>query len=315
GASLSEYTRTLNVEKMLLAILKFIVDANAMNLVPNCQERCLHFALEKLKFISSNLRRRSIPLTEILEKDLKEKFHCIKSSFTYAAKLLSLVLKTCEPSSPQARAYDLVNEMFNLVVSVEEFFGYGYAIRFTAIVVPWIPDLILALGSIHLLKQTQEEGVGSVLSRNDRLSLSSWKNILAIVEVQELIILEEETEFIPNSRFSAFKKFVELMTQILKTNNTVLDAVGAILLADSLQALQDKNYNIVLGLLHFVCVKLVKSEDCEQKELKLILASLEQLHSKLQTETEELGNGDHDREKLIRAIALFDPVFMSSDFG
>ncbi|XP_075498615.1 LOW QUALITY PROTEIN: uncharacterized protein LOC142536987 [Primulina tabacum] len=314
GASLSKHMGILNVEKMLLAVLKFIVDANAMNLVPNCQERCLNFALEKLKFIISNLRRHFIARTQFLEEDLKENFHCLKSSFTYAAKLLNLVFKTCEPSSPQPRAYDLVNEMFNLVISIEEFYGYGYAARFAAIVEPWIPDLILALGSFHLRKHTQEEGVGSVLSRNDTLPLSSWKNILAVIEVQELIILEEDTEFIPNSRFSAFKKLVETMTQMLRTNNNVLDAVGAILLADSLQALQSKNYTSSLGLLHFVCVKLVQSEDLELKELKFMLASFEQLHSKLETETEELGDGDHDRQKLLKAIALLEPVFMSSVF-
>ncbi|XP_073156960.1 uncharacterized protein [Henckelia pumila] len=314
GAGLSKHTRILNAEKMLLAVLKFIVDANAMNLVPDCQGRCLNFALENLKFIISNLRLCFIPQTQFLEEDLKENFHCIKTSFTYAAKLLNLVLKTCECSSPQPGAYHLVNEMFNLIVSIEEHFGYGYAARFSVIVKPWIPDLILAFGSFHLLNQTQEEGVVSVLSRNDTLPLSSWKNILAVVEVQELVILEEETEFIPNSRFSAFKKLVETMTQILKTNNNVLDATGAILLADSLQALQGKDYNIFLGLLHFVCVKLVKSEDSELKELKLMLASLEQIHSKLETEMEELGDGDHDRQTLLKAIALLEPVFMSSVF-
>ncbi|KAL6498200.1 hypothetical protein OROGR_028597 [Orobanche gracilis] len=51
------------------------------------------------------------------------------------------------------------------------------------------------------------------------------------------------------------------MCKLLKVNNEVLDAVGARFLSGALSALTSKNFDIVLGILHFVCGKLVGTEE------------------------------------------------------
>ncbi|KAI3451928.1 hypothetical protein Pfo_008593 [Paulownia fortunei] len=314
GTSLTKQIRMSNMVKTLTAVLKFIVDATTMNLAPRYQERCLNFTMENLKFIITNLREHFIAQLQFSEEYLKDIFICLKSSFTYGAKLLNVVLKTCEVSLPQAGAQSLVNELFNLIVSVEEFLGYGYAARFVAVVQPWVPDLILALGSCCLQKQTQDEGFCSDSSENATFRLPSWFYILARIELCELRDTgsDEEIERVRHPKdFSAFKRLVETMSKLLKANNKILDAVGVIFLTGSLNALGSKNFNVFLGLLHFVCGKLVSADDREWKELKLMLASLEKIYSKVEIEAEELGNSEDDRQKLYSAKALIEPVWTS----
>ncbi|KAL6498199.1 hypothetical protein OROGR_028596 [Orobanche gracilis] len=158
GTSLTEQIRLSNLVKALTAVLKFIVDATTMSLAPShYQERCLNFATENLKFIIANLRELSVTQFQVTEEDRKDIFICLRSSFTYAAKLLTTALKAHEVLLPQAGGQVLADELFNLFVSVEEFLGYEFAARLIPIVQPWIPDLILALGSGFLLKETPEE--------------------------------------------------------------------------------------------------------------------------------------------------------------
>lgn len=301
--------------KALTSVLKFIVDATAVNLAPRYQERCLNFTKENLRFIITNLREQSIAQLQFTEEDLKDLIICLKSSFTYGAKLLNIVLKTCEVSFPQTGAYNLVNELFNLIVSVEEFLGYGCAARFFTVVQPWVPDLILALGSYYLLKQTGDDGFCSDSSENATFHLPSWFYILARIELCEIRDSSsgEEGEKIRHPKdFSVFKRLVQMVLKLLNANTKILDAVGVAFLTGSLNALRSKNFDIVLGLLHFVCVKLVGAEDTDWKELKLMLASLEKIYSELKMEAEEeLGNSEDDRQKLYSAKELLEPVWTS----
>ncbi|KAL0350500.1 UNVERIFIED_CONTAM: Condensin-2 complex subunit G2 [Sesamum radiatum] len=314
GTSLTKQLRISNMVKMLTAVLKFVADATAMNLVTRSQDRCLNFTTENLKFIITNLRERSIAQPQITEEDLKDIFICLKSSLTYSSKLLNIMLKACGDSSCQAGAYSLVNELFNLIVSVEEFLGYGYAARLVTVIQPWVPDMILALGSNCLGKQTPDKGVCSDSSENAAFHLPSWFYILARVELceQRDTNSDDDTEEDQHAKdFSAFKRLVETMSMLLKSNNKILDAVGVIFLTGSLSALQSKKFDLVLGLLHFVSVKLVSPEDTEWKELKLMLASIEEIYPKVEREAEELGNNESDRQKLYSAKALLEPVWAS----
>ncbi|XP_011099369.1 uncharacterized protein LOC105177814 [Sesamum indicum] len=314
GTSLTKQLRISNMVKMLTAVLKFVADATAMDLVTCSQDRCLNFTTANVKFIITNLREHSIAQLQITEEDLRDIFICLKSSLTYSSKLLNITLKACEDSSCQAGAYSLVNELFNLIVSVEEFLGYGYAARLVTVIQPWIPDMILALGSNCLGKQTPDKGVCSDSFDNAAFHLPPWFYILARVELSEQrdTNSDDDTEGNQHAKdFSAFKRLIETMSMLLKSNNKILDAVGAIFLTGSLSALESKKFDVVLGLLHFVCVKLVRPEDTEWKELKLMLASIEEIYPKLERGAEELGNNKSDRQKLYSAKALLEPVWAS----
>lgn len=309
GSDFAKQQRTLNVVKMLTAVLKFIADALTMDLVHKSQEECLSFTLEYIKFIISSLREHSGEELQFTEDMLKEIYLCLKSSFTYVAKLVNVVLKSfSEASQPLLGAFDIANELLNLYVSIEEYLGYGYAVRLFPAVKPWVPDLILALGSLNLMKQIP---VGKSGSFNPKDDLPLWVSTLARTELaeQQDISSDEEPDRISQMEgFKTFKKLVNVMVQLLRANHNVLDAVGLTLLNNLLVGLKSKNFDIVLGLLHFVCVKLVRHEEREWKELTSMLTSLQQIYHQLELEKESC-NGEDARQVLQRARALVEPVW------
>ncbi|KAL3526878.1 hypothetical protein ACH5RR_011534 [Cinchona calisaya] len=308
GPSLNKPKRTLNMFKVLTAVLKFIVDATTMGMVDKNQEECIKFALEFINFIIMNLTKYSKGPLQFTEEDLRETFYCLKSSFTYAAKFLCLMLKSSSKASLFLPApFNLANELINLFVSVEECLGYGYAARLITAVKPWVPDLILALGSRHLLKQPSE----GTASDCDTSSFPLWTTALAKIELYELgdNVPDEEVVCVSKSqRFPAFMKLVEMMVQLLRANSDVLDAVGLIFLDGSLVSLERKDFDRVLGLLHFVCMKLVRHEQ-EWEELELMLASVQGIYPRVEVERKELSNNVDERQTLESARALLEPVW------
>ncbi|XP_059284214.1 uncharacterized protein LOC132037680 isoform X2 [Lycium ferocissimum] len=305
GSDFNEQQRILNKVKMLTAVLKFIADAHTMDLVHKSQEECLSFTLQNIKFVISSLRRSSDEELQFTEDMLKEIYLCLKSSFTYAAKLMNVVLKSfSEGSQPLWGAFDIANELLNLYVSIEECLGYGYAVRLFPAVKPWVPDLILALGSVNLMKQS------SSFSPKD---LPLWVSTLArteLAEQQDTSSDEEPDRISKTGDFKTFKKLVNLMVQLLRANYNVLDAVGPTLLNNLLVGLKRKNFGLVFGLLHFVCVKLVKHDEREWKDLTSMLTSLQQIYPQLELE-EESCNGENARQELQSARALIEPVWRS----
>lgn len=309
GSDFTKQQRILNVVKMLTAVLKFIADAHTMDLVHKSQEECLSFTLQNIKFIISNLRKSYEEELQFTEDMLKEIYLCLKSSFTYVTKLMNVVLKSfSEASQPLWGAFDIANELLNLYVSIEEYLGYGYAVRLFPAVKPWVPDLILALGSVSLMKQIPG---GRTSSFNPEDDLPLWVSTLARIELaeqQDTSSDEEPDRISKMGDFKTFKKLVNLMVQLLRANFTVLDAVGLTILNNLLVGLKRKNFDLVFGLLHFVCVKLVRHDEREWKELTSMLTSLQQIYPQLESELESC-NGEDARQELQSAKALVEPVW------
>ncbi|KAK6793555.1 hypothetical protein RDI58_007008 [Solanum bulbocastanum] len=309
GPDFTKQQRILNVVKMLTAVLKFIADAHTMDLVHKSQEECLSFTLQNIKFIISNLRRSSDEELQFTEDMLKEIYLCLKSSFTYVAKLMNVVLKSfSEVSQPLWGAFDIANELLNLYVSIEEHLGYGYAVRLFPAVKPWVPDLILALGSVDLMKKIPG---GRTSSFNPKDDLPLWVSTLArteLAEQQDTNSDEEPDRISKTGDFKTFKKLVNLMVQLLRANYNVLDAVGLTILNNVLVGLKRKSFDLVFGLLHFVCVKLVRHDEREWKELTSMLTSLQQFYPQLELE-EESCNDEDARQELHSARALVEPVW------
>lgn len=309
GSDFTKQQRILNVVKMLTAVLKFIADAHTMDLVHKSQEECLSFTLQNIKFIISNLRKSYEEELQFTEDMLKEIYLCLKSSFTYVTKLMNVVLKSfSEASQPLWGAFDIANELLNLYVSIEEYLGYGYAVRLFPAVKPWVPDLILALGSVSLMKQIPG---GRTSSFNPEDDLPLWVSTLARIELaeqQDTSSDEEPDRISKMGGFKTFKKLVNLMVQLLRANFTVLDAVGLTILNNLLVGLKRKNFDLVFGLLHFVCVKLVRHDEREWKELTSMLTSLQQIYPQLESELESC-NSEDARQELQSAKALVEPVW------
>ncbi|KAK2983287.1 hypothetical protein RJ640_030566 [Escallonia rubra] len=314
GSTFTKERRLSNLVKMLTAVLKFIVDSTMMDLASSNRERCLKFTVDYMEFIISNVRRHTYDQLQLKEEDMKETFLCLKSSFTYAAKLLNLVLSSSsEASPPPPEAYNLANHLLDLILFSEECLGSGYAARLIAVAKPWLPDLVLALGSWYIPKQTSGKKVRSTASDTDESSFPSWPLILAKIELCELsdIGSDEESDRVTKSEeFSAFKTLLGMMIQLLRANHNVLDAVGVFLLSGSAVGLEKKDFELVLGLLHFICAKLVRHENREWGELNLMLESLQEIYPQIETEADALENCEEGKQKLQSAIALLQPVWM-----
>ncbi|XP_057957606.1 uncharacterized protein LOC131150725 [Malania oleifera] len=303
----------INALKMLTAVLKFIVDAASVGLILHKQEKCFMFTSAYMQYIASAFGQHF--LGELQNKeDMEETFLCLKSSFTYAAKFLNLVLTSaCEALPPALHAYNLANNLLDLITFIELYLGSGYVARIVAAAKPWLPDIVLALGAAHILKQVPEESACFTATDCSELHLPLWPSVLANIEICELIgaSQDEHERAFKSKGFSTFKKFIGRILQLLRGNMNVLDAVGMILLNLLAVGLEKKEFGLVLGLAHFVCVKLVRNELGEWGELNMMLAFLQSIYPKIERETEDLSKDDDERQKLLSSKALLEPVWMS----
>ncbi|KAI3777162.1 hypothetical protein L1987_46958 [Smallanthus sonchifolius] len=243
-------------------------------------------------------------LLEFKEEDLKEMFLCLKSSFTYAAKLLNLVLTSSSESTPPSpEAHNLANDLFDFIISVEEHLGSRYGSLVLSAAKLWLPDLILALGSLQIQKPSSSS---SSAFAETKFGFPSWLLIVAKIEIfdqQETKLDENDEKVTLSSNFSTFRKVVETMIKLLRGNHSMLDAVGAFLLA----GLDKKDFELLYGLLHFVCTRLVKHEKEERADLKLMLESLQQMYPQMKATAQELGNG-HEKARLEEARSWVEPI-------
>ncbi|XP_024978381.1 uncharacterized protein LOC112515708 [Cynara cardunculus var. scolymus] len=307
GSPFSEQKRISNLVKLSTSILKSIIDSSTVDCTNKHQERCLSFTRQYVEFVVTNLRQHSHGQLEFNVDDLKETFLCLKSSFTYAAKLLNLVLtSSTEASSPSIEVHNLANDLFDLIISVEEHLGSRYGSLLFSSVKLWLPDLILALGSLQIQKPSSSSSSAFTQSK---FGFPSWIVILAKIEIFDNQEDDSEDEkVILASKFSLFRKSVEAMVQLLRANHSVLDAVGEFLLAGSVVGLNKKDFELVYGILHFVCMKLVKHENGEWMGRKLMLESLQQMYPQMERMGKELRNG-HEKEQLEKAIELVEPIW------
>ncbi|KAJ9670497.1 hypothetical protein PVL29_026805 [Vitis rotundifolia] len=314
GTTFSEQKRISNVMKMLTAVLKFIVDAATMRLVSN-DGRFLKFTTIYIQYTISIIRQHSQDQLQFSDDDLRGTFLCLKSSLTYTAKFLNLVLaNTNEASTPPPEAYNLANYLLDLIISVESYLGSVYAARLVTALKPWLPDLVLALGARHIMKQTSEEGTQFTESEHSELQLPSWTSILAKIELDELtnISPNEEAERVSEpGKLSSFKKLIGMMTLLLRGNSSILDAVGKVFMTASAVALEREDFALVLGLLHFVCVKLVGHEHRGWQGLDMMLASLEGIYPEIERQVEEPSSDEHGKQKLQKARALLEPIWIN----
>ncbi|KAK2657623.1 hypothetical protein Ddye_010675 [Dipteronia dyeriana] len=300
---------TLNKMLMLTAILKFIVDSTAMGFLSDFRRRCFKFTMAYTQYIISAVRRHYNEKLQIKDENLKEIFVCLKSSFSYAAKLLNLVLRdSSKVSPPPTEAFDLANGLIDLIFSIELYMSSGYAVRFVIAAKPWLPDLILALGSGCIFTQCRTEGTFDRI----KLLFPSWLLILAKTELNEIsnVCSEEDDNGVSEpEKFPEFKKLMGMIVSLMKGNRSILDAVGVIFLTGSVVALERKDFGLVSGLVHFVCVKLVGVEDREWTGLDMMLVSLPDIYPQIEKEIEEQSR-EEDRMMLESARALLEPVWM-----
>ncbi|KAF8017313.1 hypothetical protein BT93_H2486 [Corymbia citriodora subsp. variegata] len=298
--------------KMLTAIFKFLSDAITLRFYSGNYGRCLHYTSAAVRQIISDLAQLSSHSLQLTEDDMKEVTMCLKSSFTYMVKLLSLVLTdTSEASRVQLEIFDLANHLLDLIISVELSLGYGCAMRLIAAAKPWLPDLVVALGSTYMLNKIHEDV--SLTFSDISTHFPSWPSVVARIEVDELSedCSEVEDESISQSeKYPAFKKVLQTVLVLLKANTNLLDAVGMIFLAGSVFGLERDDDNLVLGLLHFVTAKLVGQENRHWDQLDMMLASVDQIYLPIEKKLGEQISG-YRQNRLSASQALLEPVWMN----
>ncbi|KAJ1381786.1 Condensin-2 complex subunit G2 [Sesbania bispinosa] len=185
--------------------------------------------------------------------------------------------------------------------------GPGYASRLAAAAKPWLPDVILALGSASILQQTDNGRDHSTASEQMKLHFPKWPLIVAKIELSVVNEAEEDDECSQSENFSAFNKLLAMLIVLLKKNPSIMDAVGVIFLDASLVGLEQKDLGLALGLLQFVCFKLFKQDDKEWGDM--MLSSLQEVYHKIEREIAEENNKD-ELGKLTRAKELIEPLWM-----
>ncbi|KAF6139043.1 hypothetical protein GIB67_010769 [Kingdonia uniflora] len=305
--------RMFNMLKVATAVLKFVVDANTVCFVSHHKERCLKFTSSYVHAIISTLRKLSNDQLQFEENDMKEILVCLRSSFTYASKLLNLVLSnTTGSSSSPPEASDLANDLLNLIISTDLYLELRHTVYFVAAAKPWVSDLILALGSWNVLDKSSQEIDHPSRAFDSNLHSLPWLRVLAKLELSELGQDVEVSASVPEQNtYFVFNKVMEIVVLSLRRNPKVLDSVGVIILTGLATLLETEEYELVSGLAHFVCMKLARHENGEWEELESMLALFQEIFLKIAKAIEDPRISEDGRHILEGAKANLEPVWMS----
>ncbi|KAH0875124.1 hypothetical protein HID58_072486 [Brassica napus] len=299
----------LNKVKMLTAILKFIVESTEMGLASHFQARMLKFTSAYLKYAISSFDHHSTGKLQFEDADLKDIILCAKSSTSYAGKLINLLMRG--PSCPLFEAFDLANDLLDLFTAVEISLGSAYALKLVTALNPWIPDLVLALGPCFINNNMEEEEEDSYTSRFNHIKLCfpTWLLTCAKLELHEM----DDTSESSHLQLPALKRLRDTIVSLVKGSSKVVDGIGYVVLMCSAVCIEKKDYSTVLGLLHFLCVKLLsreeeEEEDREWKELDTMLVSLPRIYPMIEREIGE-ERDEEEVKKLEAARELLLPVW------
>lgn len=301
---------TFNAIMLGASILKFIIDTT-MKPVNDDRIRCLKFASSYIKYAVSSIKRHQEQSSSFKGDDLKDALVLVRGSFTYAAKLLHLVLSSSpEESSPPEEAFFLANDLLDLVLYVESFAGSRFALSIVSALKQWLPVLILGLVCRWLIGP-HNEMAPNVFHFVDSV-LPLWvtavaKNELGSKEAgqDEQSNLATEGEDSPLSR-----KLAEMMVILLKKGSPrILDCVSGVLLSTFQLTLQRSEYDIVLGMTRFVCDKLLGNNSLALEKLQLTRDSLRENFLEIDRYVrDELVDDDDSRQQLETAKVLIRSV-------
>lgn len=307
GSVHNEPQQVLCKVKMITAVLKFMADATAMCFAPHNNGLFLNNTSKCIQHILSSLNQLYHHKIEFEEEDKKNTIFCLKSSFSYAAKILNVILTDSGGSSIMtSKAFTLANNLLDLIVSTESCLGSAYASRLVAAAKPWLPDVVLALGSESVLQHTESGSEHLTASEQMKLQFPKWPLIVAKTVLSAVNEGEGDGECSQPDKFSTFNKLTAMLIILLKKNKSIMDAVGDIFLVCSLVGLEQKDFELALGLLQFVCSKLFNRDDRDWGDM--MLSSLEEIYHKIERQITEASNSD-ELEKLMHAKELLEPLW------
>ena len=293
---------TVNAIMLGTSILKFIVDTT-IKLVDDDKIRCLKFASSYTKYAVSSIKKHQEENSSFKWDDLKDALVLIRSSFTYAAKIIHLVLSSSTESSiPREEAFVLANDLLDLVPSVESFVGSRFALSIVSALKQWLPVLILGLVCRWLIGPQNEMTANICLFDDSCLPL--WvtavaKNELDAKEPGQ----DEQSEHVAEREDSpSSRKLAEMMVILLKKGSPrILDCLGGVLLSTLKLMLQRSEYDIVLGITRFVCARLLGNNTSALEKLQLTHDSLRDNFFEIDRYVREEFVDDDDSRQLLES--------------
>ncbi|KAH9314616.1 hypothetical protein KI387_023243 [Taxus chinensis] len=325
------------VARVSTTILKSIVDGSYLNLVVQVpvQARCLNFASAFFKYMKLQIEKQSEG-QKCTGNDWRDILICLKSSGTYAAKLLYLCLKNSNELAPEAS--HLANSLLDLITLSESVSGSRLQVSILAVLKPWMPDLLIAVSSANALCSDGSLEGGSSKHGFDELAeegkqlCCAWIVTLANLELlpanvnnsQECHQSEgdaaggtsnddEETKTKDNLYHAALD-FMRTVVKLLHKGDTrVLHAIMKIIMSQTAFALKNKVYSRVLGLLHFSCGKLLGCEKAQESGLDIVLNesllySFEEINIHIEEALESLQEDENAGQMLQVAKGLVENV-------
>ncbi|KAG9440434.1 hypothetical protein H6P81_020599 [Aristolochia fimbriata] len=302
--SFSAGKRILQISKIVTAVVKFFTDAMSAEYLYHNQERHLHFTSLYFQYIIASLIEH--PESSLFsEVDMREMFVCLCSSITYAAKLLNMVLQNASGTSfPPPSTSELATNILDLIASTESYLDLKHISYFVAALKPWLPDLIIGLGRCNIFSQaTQEES-------HRKSHVPVW---LVSLGKSELCELKDLSQDIPMNKekgqFPVLRNLMGMAAVLMRRGEPkILDAVGPVIMKSALAGLEEGNFALVLGLTHFVCIKLVGPDYGYWEELELMLDSLKEINIHVATRIADPRIDPDGKDKLERIKALLDTV-------
>lgn len=270
----------LNVAKIIAPTLKFITDALTIELISHMHTRCLKFASSFYHYLLSFINVHHTKLSEFNEEDVKDILLHLKSSYSYALKLLHITLKSSSESSvPPKEVYYLSNNLLDFIVSIESSLGSKYASHILFVAKPWLSVLILGLASNHLVKSYEEEEGGNFST------FPLWLSVLGKQEDEEGL--------------QVYKNLIEMVIALLKKGNLkVLDAVGGVIFRGVEFAFEKEEFELVIGLLKFACERLLGSDFASWNEMEIIPRYEQKVSLRIEREINE-ENVDEGKRQIL----------------
>jgi condensin-2 complex subunit G2 len=288
---------TVNAIMLGASILKFIVDTTTIKLVHDDKIRCLKFASSYTKYAISSIKTHQEQGSTLNGDDLKDALVLIRSSFTYAAKIIHLVLSSStEESSPPEEVFFLANDLLDLVPSVESLAGSRFALSIVSALKQWLPVLIMGLVCRWIMGPQSEMAANSCHFGDSCLPL--WVTAVAkneLLDGKEPVQDEQSEQAAEGEDSPSSRKLAEMMVILLKKGSPgILDCVGRILLSTIQLMLQRSEYDIVLGITRFVCTRLLGNTTSALEKLQLSHDSLRENFLEINRYVREDLVGDDD---------------------
>ncbi|KAI4326031.1 hypothetical protein MLD38_031386 [Melastoma candidum] len=250
---------------------------------------------------------------DLADDDMRDLILCIKSSFTYAAKLVSTTLVEVSSNKDQTLilgSFRVSNNLLDLIARLESFMGSGVAARLVGVVKSWLPDLVMGLGSPYLLNRVNNDI--SLTFSEIKQNFPFWPSLVARIELLEpsesIDSTDEKDNSNTKSEHPVFRKLMEMVFSLARANRSVQDALGVIFMAGAASALESDDFDSLFMLLRFLTQKLVGEEDVYWDRLDAMAHNLQELFPLV---VNKLGERRPEEavDELAMARAVLEPVW------